>query len=648
MSTLLASCGGDDATQADKAQTHRRALAADAPTIDATALFGWVETTFPSLFPAGPQNQSLVYEGKTYTLRYYPGTQNYLGVTGSDIFGVGEFTGNALQAFGQLSDWSCQVLGQTCLSGVAASAAAWSGATVEARCGGVGAAVTATTMTASDGSYALAINLANLPCMLRVTGSDGRQLHALAAGAGSGTKSSVQITPMTELGIAYLSGRSPSQVYPSFPDSLPAATSTASARTAGDAVTATINAAGLDFSPVGDLFSAALVPGPGGNLHGQTLAQLAAAMTGGLTQAALTDAITRTTASAKAAGTPSLPVELLLRPAASNCSTLRSGSYRAVTSDVDEPFFLVNFDATTLRFTASDGSSSWTIQADGHCRYKENGGSQYVVSDAGVIASHLEMEGGILRGAVMFPEQTHSLADIAGTWNGLALEDQSADGMGWIHASELTIAGNGQVTGLVYCGKDAGKLASDCLIATTAAQGLPNMAFSVNAAGGFNLTNTTQNYVDRTFLYRSGSGHWMSATGGHLSLGTPRRSRELPSVGLVQAFWNLGVSTGYVANSPLTEGHHTVASVDAAAGTYTRHTLINGSTGATRPERLEVNRFREGFVHRIPEAVAGSDGSAQTVGEFVALPLTGAGLNLVGILGGTQSYVLSILKATAP
>ena len=122
MSTLLASCGGDDATQADKAQTHRRALAADAPTIDATALFGWVETTFPSLFPAGPQNQSLVYEGKTYTLRYYPGTQNYLGVTGSDIFGLGEFTGNALQAFGQLSDWSCQVLGQTCLSGVAASA----------------------------------------------------------------------------------------------------------------------------------------------------------------------------------------------------------------------------------------------------------------------------------------------------------------------------------------------------------------------------------------------------------------------------------------------------------------------------------------------------------------------------------------------
>ena len=76
--------------------------------------------------------------------------------------------------------------------------------------------------------------------------------------------------------------------------------------------------------------------------------------------------------------------------------------------------------------------------------------------------------------------------------------------------------------------------------------------------------------------------------------------------------------------------------------------MINGSTGATRPERLEVNRFREGFVHRIPEAVAGSDGSAQTVGEFVALPLTGAGLNLVGILGGTQSYVLSILKATAP
>lgn len=641
-SALLASCSDDESTAAaPQASAARKALAAQSAAVDATGLFNWAETAFPTLFPAGPQNQQIVYEGKTYTIRYYASTQNYLGVTGEDIFGLGPFTGDALMGFGKLSDWQCEILGQTCLSGLAAGAAALANATVDAKCAGGAASAT----TGSDGRYTLAI-AASLPCVLRVTAADGSVLHSVAAGSGSGSRSTVQITPMSDLVTAYLAGASPAAFYAGFTSADAAKLGTSAVSGAVTSVVSTVKIAGVDFSMVGDVLSATLTPGSGGNAHGQAIAQLAGKLGGGLTQAALADALSRTTPAAKAAGTPSLPADMLLLPAAANCAALRSGSYRLVTSDVNEPTGLVSFDATTLRFTAPD--SSWAIEPNGKCRFKEAGGSEYVVSDAGVIVSRLEMENSIFRAAVMFPEQQHALADIAGSWNGLSLEDQSQDGKGWIHASTVTVAADGKVTALTYCGKDAGKVASDCISAASAAEGLPNLSYSVNPEGGFTLTNTTDGWADRTFFYRSGSGQLMNATGGHLSLSTQQRPAALPSIGQVSEYWNLGISTTYTALSAVSEGKYTISGVDSASGVYSRDSVFNSTTGATRPERLEVNRFRQGFTHRIPESVTASDGSAQTVGEFVALRLHGTGLAAAGILGSTQSLVLSLNKSTAP
>ena len=85
-----------------------------------------------------------------------------------------------------------------------------------------------------------------------------------------------------------------------------------------------------------------------------------------------------------------------------------------------------------------------------------------------------------------------------------------------------------------------------------------------------------------------------------------------------------------------------------SAGTFRRDSVINFSTGATRPERFEVNRYRDGYSRRIPENVTGSDGSAQSVSEFLSLPLRGAGLTPVAVFGSTQTLSLSLLKSTAP
>ena len=97
---------------------------AAAASVDATTLFDWAEWKYPELFPKGPSNFSVSYLGVDYTVRAY-GNGNYLGVTISgDIFGLGAFTGNALQGFGNSADYAaqvradaCKVNAQTCLAG---------------------------------------------------------------------------------------------------------------------------------------------------------------------------------------------------------------------------------------------------------------------------------------------------------------------------------------------------------------------------------------------------------------------------------------------------------------------------------------------------------------------------------------------------
>jgi hypothetical protein len=85
------------------------------PTISVTQLLDWAQRQFADLFPPGPANQPLSSGGVDYTLRYYPGTTNYLGVANGSggVWGYGPFTAFALTPFGNINDFACDVL-QTC------------------------------------------------------------------------------------------------------------------------------------------------------------------------------------------------------------------------------------------------------------------------------------------------------------------------------------------------------------------------------------------------------------------------------------------------------------------------------------------------------------------------------------------------------
>lgn len=65
-------------------------------------LFDWAEKTYPALFsPAGQKTQSLAQ----YQVRYYAGTQNYVGTSGCTIYVYGPISGNQLLSVGQVVDF---------------------------------------------------------------------------------------------------------------------------------------------------------------------------------------------------------------------------------------------------------------------------------------------------------------------------------------------------------------------------------------------------------------------------------------------------------------------------------------------------------------------------------------------------------------
>lgn len=77
---------------------------------DATTLMDWAERTYPQFFPS--QRSNLF--SSPYTYRYYPESQNHLGIAGDSIFVLGPMSGNQIAYVGSLSGFACTVLPANC------------------------------------------------------------------------------------------------------------------------------------------------------------------------------------------------------------------------------------------------------------------------------------------------------------------------------------------------------------------------------------------------------------------------------------------------------------------------------------------------------------------------------------------------------
>ena len=71
-------------------------------------LFDWAERSFPDIFPTGPRTEIV----DIYTVRAYQ-TDNYLGVAGGIVYVFGPVSGNKLQNFGPITQFSCLVFPQS-------------------------------------------------------------------------------------------------------------------------------------------------------------------------------------------------------------------------------------------------------------------------------------------------------------------------------------------------------------------------------------------------------------------------------------------------------------------------------------------------------------------------------------------------------
>ena len=542
--------------------------------------------------------------------------------------------------------------GSITLTGVVARGAALANASVAVTC----ATGTGTATTSATGGYSVAISGGALPCVLKATSSDSTlRLHSVAP-AGSATSVTANVTPLTELVVARLTGAEPLTYVAAVSASTLAATATASAVAAAQAsVAGTLAAGGVNTSTAGDFISGTLVaavPGTPGNAYDQVLDALNARLTtAGTSLAALTTTIAagNTTppvggGTTSTADTATLPADLLLRPKAANCASLASATYRLIKmapspgSTLTTANDVADFNATTLTFTSvSNPADTLRLVANGNCRYTFAGAggetSDVVVSPAGVIVVRATIgldddtvalsARGTTRMIVGLPVQAIAVAELAGDWNAI----------GWVRNDEtmafeeegyfLSVASSGALT-LLKCGS---VLIADAACAVDTA---PLPAFSLNAGGGLNLTSTDPRdpYTDRAFTYRAGSGDLMvvlPGTDGSLLIMSKQRTLALPAVGNVTANWNVDLRVSGLAADALYYRTNTVASVNTGAGTLVRNTANDAST-VTAPQTLNFNQARSGYFYRPAASVTASNGSTATVRELWAMPLRGFGL----------------------
>jgi hypothetical protein len=78
--------------------------------LSVTNLLDWAETAYPAIFPQHQLNQS----AQSYTYRYYPSTQNYIGVSGGNVYILGPVSRGVLTQVGAMADFTCDLMPFNC------------------------------------------------------------------------------------------------------------------------------------------------------------------------------------------------------------------------------------------------------------------------------------------------------------------------------------------------------------------------------------------------------------------------------------------------------------------------------------------------------------------------------------------------------
>lgn len=496
----------------------------------------------------------------------------------------------------------------TKLSGTAAVGAALANATVQAKC----ASGSGTATTAADGTFVINIPDAKRPCVLSVTTADNVTLHSVIE-AGTGTTAVANITPLTELVTASLAGGNTKDFFESFDATAQSKLNADGLNGAIQAVklilTGTVDLTGVD--PLKDTLVAAHGSTPGNALD-QRLDTLGDALASSKTSIAdLSDAVATNKGSTDG-------IKTLLNPASATCASYRSGKYQKVdlTANTIQRFTV---DAVALNRTndATSASEHFDANATEACRFGNND-ARLLVSKSGI---GLERRAGAA--SLLIPEQTIPMSELAGDWVAMSFERETNPGNYGSGLIQFTVDAAGKFTKAADCGL------SGCGQPWPASD-LP--AFSANASGGFDLTDTTG--TARAFGFKGVDGQLAIVivhADGFMVARHPV-ARALPAVGFTNAYWDAALNPA--GGTDITTFSNTVIAVDPATSTYTRQR----SDG--RIDTWQDNRPSVGLRYR-PEVapVNGLPGAAESIG----MNLSNTGLTVsINVQSNNPFYSISV------
>ena len=501
-----------------------------------------------------------------------------------------------------------------------------------------------TTTTAANGSYTKDLPSITLPCALRAASNDGTTVlySVTTATATSSSTQVANITPLTQLLVASLAGTDPATFFTNLSASTASSVTASSVSAAQAAVLTTLSNAGLDVSSLPDLLTGTLVAATSttsGNAYDIVLDALKTQLTNsGTTLATLTTAVAAaspasSTTTTTTTNVASLPAALLLKTADRNCSALRSGNYWAISpamgGTLDDQFTSGSYNAATKTANNLVGDST-VFKDNGACRYLASDGvSDIVVSQAGVLVARYLDDNKVARLGFAIPKQTIALSELAGTWNTLGFERNSAHTSYAGNAFTATISSTGVVSDVTYC--EGASTTSTCRALTE------TINLSSNSAGGFDIGGNDAGdvWTDRVFAYRAGNGDLMMVEiggDGSVATWTKKRTLSLPAVGTAQsATWSVRTLSTLVANALGISHPTTVTAVNNGAGSYTRPVNLADET-ADYSETILLNTPRAGYNFRAAgTTTSASVGGTVNIRERTSLGLRGMGVSVQSV-----------------
>ncbi|MCW5637814.1 MAG: hypothetical protein KIT28_02470 [Rubrivivax sp.] len=509
------------------------------------------------------------------------------------------------------------------VSGTAARGAALAGAAVGAKCAsGTPSAVSGT--TAATGAYSISLEGAGLPCVLRVTGAGGEVYHSVVAGTGSSGSHTANLSPLTELMVAHLSGGAPAAYFDGF--GAGAAVSTdALAQAASYVRSALADVAALGaINPATDALAV-------GDAHDQAI---------DATMAALTSAgVTLDAVVAAAAANPAAPAVIgaALAPTSGSCSWLRSGKYRVIdfyefgadTVQIDARAGTASGENETAVLTPGADCTFITDEPDWITQIMVSSGSVGVVQGRSKSTTERNFE-------IAFPEQVLPVSEFAGTWNALSWHPPDAAPAGRVAAVyELSIDAAGQLTALAECQG----------MAACVSESGPLSRLVANASGGFDEILPDGSTWSRVFLYKTLAGNrlavWTSPEGQTVLMVPKAAHAALPALGRLTKFRSVTAS-GLGTISDPADGANTVTAVDAA----TRTVALTRSAD-NLVEQVRFDAPRDGLRYRaLNDCTIG--GAMVGCAERVQLPLTGMGITLTGSVGSSAASAFFTAAVVKP